>query len=64
MRQVAVIGDSRSDVPLFRQVDLSIALNAAPDARNAATHVLDADDLRNVLPMLLPERSGVGEPAS
>ena len=39
MGQVAAIGDSRSDVPLFGCVGLSIALNATPDARAVATHV-------------------------
>lgn len=52
MSQVAAVGDSRSDVPLFRRVGLSIALNATPDAQDAASHVLDADDLRDVLPLL------------
>jgi phosphoserine phosphatase len=52
MSQVAAIGDSRSDVPLFECVGMSIALNATPDARSAATHVLDTDDLRDVLAFL------------
>jgi phosphoserine phosphatase len=52
MRQVAAIGDSRSDVPLFERVGMSIALNATPDARSAATHVLDTDNLRDVLTVL------------
>jgi phosphoserine phosphatase len=52
MSQVAAIGDSRSDVPLFRRVGMSIALNATPDARAAATHVLDSEDLRDVLALL------------
>ncbi|HEY2633050.1 MAG TPA: HAD-IB family phosphatase [Solirubrobacteraceae bacterium] len=52
MRQVAAIGDSRSDVPLFERVGMSIALNATPDARAAATHVLDTDDLCDVLALL------------
>lgn len=64
MSQVAAVGDSRSDVPLFREVGLSVALNATPDARNAAMHALDTDDLRNVLPVLLPERKAAGGPAS
>ena len=54
MSQVAAVGDSRSDIPLFRQVGLSIALNATPDAREAATHALDTDDLRDLLPLLQP----------
>jgi phosphoserine phosphatase len=53
MSQVAAIGDSRSDVPLFGRVGLSIALNATPDARSAATRVLDTEDLRDVLALLL-----------
>lgn len=52
MSQVAAVGDSRSDVPLFRRAGLSIALNATPDAREAATHALDTEDLRDVLALL------------
>jgi phosphoserine phosphatase len=48
MSQVAAVGDSRSDVPLFERVGMSIALNATPDARAAATHVLDTDNLCDV----------------
>jgi len=55
MGEVAAVGDSRSDVPLFHRVGLSIALNATPDARAAATHVLDTEDLRDVLTHLLPD---------
>jgi phosphoserine phosphatase len=49
MSQVAAIGDSRSDVPLFRRAGMSIALNATADARAVATHALDTEDLRDVL---------------
>jgi phosphoserine phosphatase len=52
MSQVAAVGDSRSDVPLFRRAGTSIALNATPDAREAATHTLDTDDLCDVLALL------------
>jgi phosphoserine phosphatase len=52
MSQVAAIGDSRSDVPLFRRVGMSIALNATTDARAVATHVIDTPDLRDVLALL------------
>jgi phosphoserine phosphatase len=52
MSDVAAIGDSRSDVPLFRRAGMSIALNATADARSVATHVLDTDDLRDVLRLL------------
>jgi phosphoserine phosphatase len=56
MNQVAAIGDSRSDVPLFRQAGMSIALNATPDAQAVATHVLDTEDLRDVLALLQGDR--------
>jgi phosphoserine phosphatase len=59
MSQVAAIGDSRSDVPLFRRVGMSIALNATPDARAVATHVLDTEDLRDVLALLQSAREVV-----
>ncbi len=52
MSQVVAVGDSRSDVPLFQTVGMSIALNATPDARAVATHALDTDDLRDLLPLL------------
>jgi phosphoserine phosphatase len=52
MGQVAAVGDSRSDVPLFGRVGMSIALNATSDARAAATHVLDTDNLCDVLALL------------
>jgi phosphoserine phosphatase len=59
MSQVAAVGDSRSDVPLFREVGLSIALNATPDAQATATHCVDTDDLRDLLMLLRAEGSGV-----
>jgi phosphoserine phosphatase len=52
MGQVAAIGDSRSDVPLFHRAGMAIALNATPDAQAAAAHVLDTEDLRDVLTLL------------
>jgi len=59
MSQVAAIGDSRSDVPLFRRVGMAIALNATSDARAVATHVLDTEDLRDVLALLQSARDVV-----
>jgi phosphoserine phosphatase len=50
--QVAAVGDSRSDIPLFGRVGMSIALNATPEARKTATVALDTGDLRGVLPLL------------
>jgi phosphoserine phosphatase len=52
LTDVAAIGDSRSDVPLFRKVGAAIALNATSEAKAAADHVLDTDDLRDILPLL------------
>ncbi len=52
LNQVAAIGDSRLDVPLFSRVGYSIALNATPDARAAADCCLDTEDLTDVLELL------------
>ncbi|MGC4998407.1 HAD family hydrolase [Streptomyces sp. DT195] len=52
LSQVAAIGDSRSDVPLFKAAGRAIALNATQDARDVADHTLDTADLRDVLPLL------------
>ncbi|MND05046.1 phosphoglycolate phosphatase [compost metagenome] len=52
MSEVAHVGDSMSDLPLFRVVGRAIAINATPDARAVAHHVLDTDDLSDVLPLL------------
>jgi phosphoserine phosphatase len=52
LADVAAVGDSRSDLPLFGRVGRSVALNATPDARAAASTVIDTDDLRDVLPLL------------
>jgi phosphoserine phosphatase len=60
MSQVAAIGDSRSDIPLFRHVGMSVALNATPDARAVATHVIDTEDLRDVLALLQPGEAVIG----
>ncbi|WP_411277169.1 HAD family hydrolase [Gaiella sp.] len=37
MEQVVAIGDGRSDLPLFKAVGFSVALNASSDARAAAS---------------------------
>ncbi|MER5770857.1 HAD family hydrolase [Streptomyces sp. NPDC001985] len=46
------VGDSRSDLPLFASVGLSVAFNASAAAREAATVTVDGGDLRDVLPAL------------
>ncbi|MFI0934726.1 HAD family hydrolase [Streptomyces sp. NPDC021019] len=51
-RSCGAVGDSRSDLPLFASVPLSVAFNASAGARAAATVTVDGDDLRGVLPVL------------
>ncbi|MFI7489663.1 HAD family hydrolase [Micromonospora echinaurantiaca] len=51
-RSCGAVGDSRSDLPLFASVGLSVAFNASTGARTAATATVDDDDLRGVLPAL------------
>lgn len=53
LEQVAAVGDSRLDVPLFSRVGYAIALNATPDARAAAHCCLDTEDLTDVLKLLV-----------
>ncbi|MEY9930624.1 phosphoserine phosphatase [Catenulispora sp. GP43] len=48
----AAIGDSRSDLPLFDEVGLSIAFNADQQARARASTIVDDEDLRAVIPTL------------
>ncbi|MFI5937772.1 HAD family hydrolase [Actinoplanes sp. NPDC051494] len=52
---VAAVGDSRSDVPLFRAAGTAVAINASEAARQAAGHFVDTEDLRDVLPFLLAD---------
>jgi phosphoserine phosphatase len=52
LHSCAAIGDSRSDLPLFSSVGVSVALNASAAARAAATAVVNDGDLRAVLPSL------------
>ncbi|MFJ5221183.1 HAD family hydrolase [Streptomyces sp. NPDC088354] len=51
-RSCAAVGDSRSDLPLFASVGLSVAFNGSAGAREEATVTVDDDDLRGVLPLL------------
>jgi phosphoserine phosphatase len=65
LQDVVAIGDSRSDLPLFRHAAASIALNATPATCAAAGQVIDTDDLRDLLPMLVkPSDAGPGHIAS
>jgi phosphoserine phosphatase len=49
MSQVVAVGDARSDVPLFGAVGYSVALNATPSARAAASTSLDTQWLPDIL---------------
>jgi phosphoserine phosphatase len=40
--QVVAIGDGRSDIPLFRAVGFSVALNASPEAQAAASTAVES----------------------
>jgi phosphoserine phosphatase len=53
LSHAVAVGDSRSDLPTFARAGYSIALNADAAARAAATVSVDADDLRDLLPLLL-----------
>lgn len=50
-RHLIAIGDSRSDLELFRVSGLSIAINATPDAISAADVSMAVGDLREVVPL-------------
>jgi phosphoserine phosphatase len=54
LQECVAVGDSRSDIPLFRNVGLAIALNATAPARAAADVLLDTDDLTDILPHIVP----------
>lgn len=60
----AAVGDSRSDLPLFASVGLSVAFNASTGARAAATVTVDGDDLRGIVPALSRLAAGAVEPRS
>jgi phosphoserine phosphatase len=52
MSRCVAIGDSRSDVPLFQAAGLAIAVNATPDAIEAAHVAVQTDDARSLLPLI------------
>ena len=50
LSQCAAVGDSLSDISLFREAGLAIAINAIDQARAAANVSVDTDDLTDILP--------------
>lgn len=59
MREVAAVGDSRSDLQLFAQAGISVALNATAEARAAADLCVDTDDALEVLSTLCSPTLGL-----
>jgi len=58
LSQCAVVGDSVFDIPLFEKAGLSIAFNATDErVKRAANIVIDAKDLRRILPHILRDPS-------
>jgi phosphoserine phosphatase len=51
-QDIAAIGDSRADIPLFAEVGRAIALNASPAAVEAADRSIRTRDLTDILPLL------------
>jgi phosphoserine phosphatase len=49
MADVFVVGDSRSDVPLFERAGHSVAINATEPARRAASCAIETHNLLDVL---------------
>jgi phosphoserine phosphatase len=52
LSECIAVGDSRSDIPLFRAVGFSIAINATSQAREAASIALDTETLTDVLDVI------------
>jgi phosphoserine phosphatase len=60
MDRCAAIGDSRSDAPLFREVNLAVSFNGDAHVRELADVHVCGNDLRDVLPALEDWLSGIG----
>jgi phosphoserine phosphatase len=60
LNRCVAVGDSRSDLPLFTSVGLSVAFNGDEAARTAADVSLAGRDLRMILPMLEPWVTSLG----
>lgn len=56
LEKTAFVGDGRNDISVFEVVGFSIAFNPEhQDVANAASVVIHNDDLRAILPHLIPE---------
>ncbi|GAA3310355.1 hypothetical protein GCM10020295_77230 [Streptomyces cinereospinus] len=47
--EVIALGDSDSDVPLFRTLSRTVAVNASPNLRELAARSYDGDDIRDAV---------------
>lgn len=52
--QCIAVGDGRSDIPIFKAVGTSIALNGTDAAKAAATYQVSTVDLRDILQFIPP----------
>ncbi|MFG3284532.1 HAD family hydrolase [Streptomyces sp. NPDC048111] len=51
--EVIAFGDSDSDIPLFRTLTRTVAVNSTPNLRELAAHHYDGDDIEDALRLLL-----------
>jgi len=56
-RQVVVVGDDLNNLPIMKKAGVSIAFRATHSVRVRADHVMDADDLMAIVP-LVEQRDG------
>lgn len=52
LSDAVAVGDSLSDIPLFRAVGLAVALNGTPEAEQTAHVAIRATDLRELIPII------------
>lgn len=64
LSECIAVGDSRSDIPLFEAVGFSVALNATPQARAAASVAIETEDLIDVLDVIPWSEPGAALTAS
>jgi phosphoserine phosphatase len=50
--ETIAVGDSSNDCPMFSEAGLSIAFNGNEQAKAAATHSIESDDLSDILPVI------------
>ncbi len=52
MSEVFHVGDSRSDIPLFKAVGFSVAFNGDDSARSSASVSIESESLMDILPLI------------